>query len=150
MKNANPNPYLIVMIFLCVYMLSTSAQNVISYAYDQAGNRISRKVINLTTTPNPTHVKKDQDPAPVEDQLGERKITVYPNPTKGMLGVEIAGVDNKDELQVMIFDVKGRELLTKRVQKGVTLINISQYPTGWYVLRVQAGKKMTEFKIVKK
>jgi len=66
----------------------------ISYAYDNAGNRISRTIL-LSTSPQ--GVKKAEDPVLVEYQIGERKITVYPNPTKGKLAVEITGGNEKPE-----------------------------------------------------
>jgi len=135
-------------VLFMTFSLSGFSQQIVSYAYDNAGNRISRKVIDLTT-PNPARVKKGADPAPVVEQLGERKITVFPNPTKGSLAVEIVGGDEKDELSISLFNATGQQLLSKPVQAGTTPINMSTYPKAYYVLRVQAGEKATEFKIIK-
>ena len=81
-------PYLLILFFGIISLMGT-AQNIVSYAYDYAGNRISRKVVNLT--PTPSHVKKQLDsiPAPIEEKLGDQMITIYPNPTKGALAVKI-------------------------------------------------------------
>jgi len=102
--------YYLLFLFLSLISISALATDVISYAYDNAGNRTSRKVVVYTTTL--THAKKQtQDPKPVEEQLGERKITVYPNPTKGALAVEITGGNDKpaaeggDELRILLFSV---------------------------------------------
>jgi hypothetical protein len=133
-------------IFLLVLSLSAMSQNMVSYAYDYAGNRISRKVVSLNS--NPSHVKA-AEPAPVVDELGERKITVYPNPTKGVLAVEITGGDDKDEIRLIVFSAQGVQLQNVKVGATTTPVNMSTYPGGWYILRVSAGSKVTEFKIIK-
>jgi hypothetical protein len=136
------------LLFSFLLILSTgTAQSIVSYAYDLAGNRISRKVVDMNS--NPSHVKKSANPIPVEDQLGERKITVYPNPTKGALAVEITGGDTNDELRIILFNADGRQLQNKAAQQGSTPINMSGYPAAYYILRVEKGKKSTEFKIIK-
>ena len=137
--------HLIFLLFMAVSM-SGFSQQIVSYAYDNAGNRISRKIVDLSVTPNPTHVKAA---APVEEQLGERKITIFPNPTKGMLAVQIEGGNDKDELSIILYNATGQQLLNKQVQLGTTPINMSTYPKAYYILRVQAGEKATEFKIIK-
>ncbi len=142
--------HFLILCLMALVPLSASSQNqIVSYAYDQAGNRISRKIVDLSVNPNPTHVKKSDDPAPIEDQLGERKIAIYPNPTKGMLGVEITGGEAKDAIRIQLFNADGKQLQNKKAESGITPLNLTAYPTGWYILRVQAGEKMTEFKIVK-
>jgi len=142
------NLYLL-LLFLGLYPMTGMAQNIVSYAYDNAGNRISRKIVLLSS--NPTHVKKDTIvPAPVEEQLGARKITVYPNPTKGALTVEIAGGNDKDEIQIVLISAQGIQLKAlKAADTGTTPVDMHLYPSGWYILRVKAGDKVTEFKIIK-
>ncbi len=143
-------PYLLLLVFLLVFSIQVKGQNIVSYAYDNAGNRISRKVVDLGS--NPTHAKKtvDDTPAPpVEDQLGERKITIYPNPTKGALAVGITGGSDKDDIRIMVMSSQGIQLQTMKTAIGTTRIDMKAYPSGWYILKVQAGDKATEFKIIK-
>jgi hypothetical protein len=106
-------------------------------------------VIDLTVTPNPTHVKKAADPAPVVEQLCEREISIYPNPTKGALAVDITGGDDKDELHIILYNADGKQMQNKQVQPATTQINMIPYPAAYYILRVQAEEKVTEFKIIK-
>jgi len=142
-------PYYLLFLFLLSFSIqATSQQQIVSYAYDNAGNRISRKVENIT--PPPAHAKKAVvDPIPVEEQLGERKITIYPNPTKGSLAVEITGGSDKDELRIVLISAQGIQLQNLKVEKGINPIDMHTYPPGWFILRVQAGDKVTEFKIIK-
>ena len=108
---------------------------------DNASNSISRRIAPLYSSP--AHVKKNEQLAPVEDQLGERKITVYPNPTKGSLAVEINGGDDKDELRIILYNTDGKQLQNKKVEQGTTPINMSSYPAAYYILRVVADEKAT-------
>lgn len=136
------------LLFSFMLLFSASiAQNMVSYAYDYAGNRISRKIVQLNSSPN--HVKKSAEPDPVEDQLGERKITIYPNPTKGALAVEITGGDTKDAINLTLFSAQGVQLQGIKVTASTTPIDMTHYPDGWYILRIQAGDKLKEFKIIK-
>ena len=145
-----PNQFLL-FLFLVLFAITgkVQCQSIISYAYDNAGNRISRKVVLFSS--NPTHVKKDtvSTPAPVAEQLGDRKITVYPNPTQGALAVDITGGNDKDEMQIVLISAQGIQLQVLKAVTGTTPVNMLHYPPGWYILRVQAGDKMTEFKIIK-
>lgn len=133
--------------FLLVLTSGIAQNKIVSYAYDLAGNRISRKVVDLYS--NPSHVKKSADPVPVEDQLGDRKITVYPNPTRGALAVEITGGDAKEEVHLILFSAQGTQLQNLGITGTVTPVDMSSYPGGWYILRITAGAKATEFKIIK-
>jgi len=139
--------YLLILLF-AIIPLAGSSQNIVSYAYDYAGNRISRKVVLLGS--NPSHVKADSiAPSPVVEKLGDRKITVYPNPTKGALAVEITGGDAKDEIRISLFSAQGVQLQYLQATPIKTPVEMTNYPPGWYVLRVTAANKQTEFKIVK-
>lgn len=148
MKHIKTKQLLLFLIFcLGTFTLQLQAQSMISYAYDMAGNRISRKIVPLNSSPS--HVKKGEDSVPVEEQMGERTIKVFPNPTKGALAVDITGGDDKDELRIILYNADGKQLQNKKVEQGTTPINMSTYPVAYYILRVVAGEKATEFKIVK-
>lgn len=137
-------------LILCFLSLSVTAQSQkIEYAYDYAGNRISRTVVVLP----PSQVKKHTDdtipPKPVEEKLGIRTIKIYPNPTKGMLAVEIMGGDENDAIEIQLISGQGIRLQTLKPATEKTPVDMRNYPTGWYILRIVAGKEIKEMKIVK-
>lgn len=145
--------YSLLIVIFAGFMLQVLAQgNMVSYAYDMAGNRISRKIVLIGS--NPAHAKAEE-PIPMEETMGERKITIYPNPTKGALAVTISGGNDKpvsaggDEIRIILYSAQGTQLQNHIAQWGTTAINMKTYPVGWYILRVQAGEKRTEFKIIK-
>lgn len=135
------------LLFIFLLMLTSGMAQKVAYDYDMAGNRIARKVVELN---NPSYAKQHvETPVPIEEQLGERKITVYPNPTKGALAVEITGGDQKDQITLSLFSSQGVQLQNIKTTGITTPVNMSSYPSGWYILRLQIGDKMMEFKIIK-
>ena len=117
------------------------------YDYDMAGNRISRKVITI-----PSQGIKRQEPTDsvvIKETIGERTIKVFPNPTRGALGIDIQGGDSKQELRLIIYSGAGAVLYNQPATEGLNPVDMTQYPQGWYVLSVIAGTEKREYKIVK-
>ncbi len=138
---------LTVFILLAAVIIQSNSQT-ISYDYDHAGNRISRKVVPLP--PPPQGAKKQlTDSVVVEDMLGERNILVYPNPTKGTLGVEITGGDWDENIRLILYNGQGVMLYNANANQGINPVEMTVYPKGWYILRVQAGEQRKEFKVIK-
>ena len=137
---------ILLLMLLAAFAFQSMAQNTVSYTYDQAGNRLTR-----TITLGPGNVKRHQptDSVVVKETIGERTINVYPNPTRGALGIEIQGGDPKHELRLMIYSGAGAVLYNQPATEGLNPIDMTQYPQGWYVLRVVAGTEKREYKIVK-
>ena len=136
-------PALFILLAAVIFQCNSQA---ISYDYDYAGNRISWKVVPL-----PPQQAKQQptDSVVVEDILGERNILVYPNPTKGALGVEITGGDWDEDIWLILYNGQGVTLYHAKAQQGINPVDMTAYPKGWYILRVLAGEKKKEFKVIK-
>jgi hypothetical protein len=135
-------------LFFFIVSLEAFSQGTISYTYDSAGNRISRKYITAILK-SATVTEEQKDSTNVEADLGELKVTIYPNPTRGTI---VAGVKNYDaslSIQFSLFTPDGKLLQTLSAQNDHTPIEMSSYAAGWYLLRVVAGDKSMEFKIIK-
>jgi hypothetical protein len=65
------------------------------------------------------------------------------------LGIDIQGGDSKEELSLIIYSGAGAVLYNQPATEGLNSIDMTQYPQGWYVLRVLAGTEKREYKIVK-
>lgn len=137
---------LLVLSFLFLFSVSALSQTV-SYTYDQAGNRISRKVVTLP--PPPQSAKPQVDSTSVEDVLSERSIIIYPNPTRGALKVDINGGDTEEELRIILYSGQGVQLYNSIAQPGISSVDMTAYPKGWYILRVIAGENKKDFKVIK-
>lgn len=73
---------------------STAFAQKISYAYDLAGNRISRTII-LSAAPQKAPAEEQSEP--FIEQFEQREIKIFPNPTKGILIVEVNGGNTEEQ-----------------------------------------------------
>ncbi|WP_423128610.1 T9SS type A sorting domain-containing protein [Gaoshiqia sp. Z1-71] len=137
---------LIGFILLCTFGASLSAQD-ISYHYDNAGNRTER-VIELRSA----YVSKSaiQEQQVFEETLAQQEIKIYPNPTEGMLSVSISNPGNLPEGTITLTDMNGRKILTRRIENGLTSVDLSSHPAGYYLMKITLGAETSTWKIIKK
>jgi hypothetical protein len=140
--------------FICTSLPSMKAQttttkDVFVFTYDEHGNRIKREVKTITIT-KPQQVKKNmQDMEPTEDQMGERTIKIFPNPTHGDLNIDVTNLNPKEELRMELYNINGTQLYNARVQEGSNPLDMNTYPSTVYILRLVSGSEKMEYKIIK-
>ena len=78
-------------------------------------------------------------------------LTLYPNPTTGILNVQCTMKDEQwENAEVQLFDIYGRRLQIVEVTSDVTQMDLSRYSTGIYVVKlVKEGKVVSVRKVVK-
>jgi hypothetical protein len=140
------NKCILLIVFSVLSILPCQSQSSLVYEYDFAGNRVARKVITL-----PSNIRRynPSDSIVVKEVFEEKNILVYPNPTKGALGVEITGGDWGEDIRLILYSGQGVLLYQANAQPGINSIDMTTFPRGWYVLRVQTGEKRKEYKILK-
>lgn len=80
----------------------------------------------------------------------EIAFTVYPNPTHGIVTVELSP-ENCQTAEIQIFDIYGRQLQVMPVTGERTETDLSQYATGIYMIKiVDSGKVVAVKKVVRK
>lgn len=72
-------------------------------------------------------------------------ITLYPNPTKGVININC----NNNIKSVQLYDVQGRILQTNLVNENQAVIDVSSQPKGVYFLKIISDKGMEVKKIVR-
>jgi hypothetical protein len=78
-----------------------------------------------------------------------KKVIVYPNPTLGRFTISF-GSNPVEESLVTIFNLQGAQVLSITFQNSTSAtIDLTGNPTGIYMLKVFAGEKCYEEKIVK-
>jgi hypothetical protein len=139
------------LLFLLLFFTSfyVFSDGTISYTYDAAGNRIARKYVTATLTRSANASNEQPDSTNVEAGLGELKVTLYPNPTRGTIVVGITGYDSQTPILLTLFTPDGKLLKSLSAQSDRTPIEMASYAAGWYLLRVVSGDKTLEFKIIK-
>lgn len=125
-----------------------------AYGYDGSGNRTARKKVislkssNLLADTLSGPSAKSAEKEIFGDSVEKRQITIYPNPTKGIVNVEIA-LDAGDNARITVFDLRGRMLMDLKGIGRFTDIDLSNRPMGIYLMKISIGNKSTTWKIIK-
>ena len=136
--------YTLMLFLLGVFSLSAQT---IAYDYDAAGNRIARRVVFLKSA---MANEGDAKVVLAKDIWGERKITVFPNPTKGALKIAIENGEEKATYEAKAFDSNGRVVSTAHQKgNGEMVIDLKTQAPGVYILVLSTGTEEKTYKIVK-
>ncbi len=96
------------------------------------GNNSAQQDFLIEVTPNS-----------IED-FGYGQIEVYPNPTFGLMKIM-----NCQGAAYEIVDITGRILTVGKINESIENIDLNDFTTGNYMLRLYNGEKVVSFKIVK-
>jgi len=121
----------------------------INYSYDASGNRVSRVISfskSITKSSDSTANTKENS---FTDQLGRIKIVLYPNPTKGLLTIEVTNLPDNTKGGITIADASGKLLQESTSLKSTNTIDLSNQSPGMYFLRIRAGDEVTEWKVLR-
>jgi hypothetical protein len=125
------------------------------YEYDAAGNRILRKVINLTLAPPvPTDSTFTSHSSPLTsdyyvETIAQTEIKIYPNPTTEKITLEISGWETLQTGIFKLYSMSGQLLQERPVHSVVTEISLANLPQGNYILKVQINDRIEDWKIIK-
>ena len=125
---------------------SISKAQGISFTYDAAGNRIQRIIVFKSTEVNIDSIAVAK---PLTDNLGEIKITIYPNPTSGKLSVELENIPNGETAKIAMYNIDGRLIQQTGSLEPINHLDLSDYQMGIYILRITVGQKVSEWKVIK-
>jgi hypothetical protein len=100
--------------------------------------------VNFTTDCSVTEIKNNQE---------NSTINIYPNPTIGVLNIEINNID-KQGLEIEILDITGKFIYQKEYS-GITAqfteqIDLSGYSKGIYFVKIRQDNSVDVGKIVVK
>ena len=119
---------------------------VYEYTYDAAGNRTRREYIDLDLG----KIGSDQEPPkPQTETIAEHEITIFPNPAKSHITLEITNLAGKEEASVTITDMSGREVMTLENLKSENMIDLSKQTNGVYFMKIAIADKDILWKIIK-
>ena len=134
----------------------SSAQ--IYYGYDAAGNRIS-KTITLSAKTMKKMVKVDslemaaiqltnEFDEPQTEALAGAEIKIYPNPTHGMLRVDILNAEPATADRIEVFDTRGNLINQMQNLTESNIIDLSNSANGIYMMRITLGEENTTWRII--
>lgn len=135
-----------VLLALFLFPFVNNAQTTIEYGYNDSGDRISRTIINLKSA-SFTNGSNESTQEPLVEQIGLQEAKIYPNPTKGLLRVELPSLQNQNGI-IRVFDSNGKLIIEKTasISNQVELFN---HPSGFYFMQIIIGGEKKEWKIIK-
>jgi hypothetical protein len=142
------------------------------YSYDSTGNRVRREVIVIQHSPPAPNIhNKDSlgdyvvsgntkitkvdnlDNTPGNDKhesfLGEKKITISPNPTKGELRIDISNLNSDIKVMITITDMSGKVISIIKNAGSSNYVDISGAVRGSYVLKIVIDGMSKEWVVMK-
>lgn len=129
-----------------MFIFHINAQQVIKYNYDNSGNRLSRKVILLSSKKDQTRQDKSGQES-INELMDTISITIYPNPTRESLTISTQNKNPFSELK--LYNTQGKLLYKDKNNNNTNTINMSMYDKGIYLLVITIEGKRKEFKVIK-
>ena len=82
------------------------------------------------------------------DKLGT--IKMYPNPTDSDITIDFQ-IQNTEKLNIKVFNLLGKEVLSKQITKNDASLKVSNLNSGIYVIRITSlnGENSTTKRFVK-
>ncbi len=80
------------------------------------------------------------------EELSDFEVKLFPNPTSDKITIES---DNYKNAVLKIFDNLGRQILQQNIIKSETILDISNFKTGQYLLQIERDNKRSVYKIQK-
>ncbi|MDR2425243.1 MAG: T9SS type A sorting domain-containing protein [Prevotellaceae bacterium] len=155
---------LFLLMALMILPIGLSAQ-AIEYEYDASGNRVKRSISTRSmeidtallyqTVADSIDMDKmndfdlivHSDDENVEDKT--LNVKVYPNPTSGILDVEVDNLQANQRARLEIYTFAGRQV--KRIERlqNRQSLDISNQPAGIYLFRIVVDEKSATLKVIK-
>ena len=134
-------------LFTFINTISLYGQSKVTYAYDSAGNRTERVII--LSTKGSSIEKEEATPHFLEESISKQQVRFYPNPVKTNLTLEIGYIDNEFSGELMLYDQLGRLLQHQKIDKLSTNIDMSNYASGYYVMKIIIKGEQSTWKVIK-
>lgn len=114
------------------------------------GHRHQRQFIEMRSAIIPTDsIMAKELEKPVDDQIGLQKTRIYPNPTKGLLRIDLPALTHQEAI-ISLHDANGRLIIQQQAIEVNNELNLSAYPAGIYIMSIQIGRNdRKEWKIIK-
>ena len=156
----NSNIYFKLYLVVVAVLLSFQAEaQPIKYTYDDSGNRTKReKVISMPSMAKSSTGETDQNEEPekkevvsmFEEMLSELKIVIYPNPTTGVLRIDITGAAIPPGAKIYLYNNSGILIRQWTGISGSNVMDISAQKAGIYLMRIQLDEiNISTWKIIK-
>lgn len=139
-----------VLVCLGIYLSNPALSQSIAYYYDDTGNRTDRVIVLQKSA----FISDSTSKVIHEKDLSSKgfNVILYPNPTDGVLRVEVAYDDTEvtGDLQVEVYDLSGRIIFRRTASIGSNIVDFSEHSFGTYILLLKCGEVASRWKIIKR
>ena len=133
--------------FILVLLLSlySSAQNKVSFGYDESGNRTERTLAVATRSLMANEVPEEI----ITEKIDQRDVKIY-SAIEGQITVEISTLEGMRNGIMTVYSFPlGTPVLTRRIKNIREDLDISNQKSGIYILQVDIDGKKTIYKLMK-
>ena len=81
------------------------------------------------------------------DLLSKANVSMYPNPTQGVLHVNLSGYKSQ-VIKMNIYNTKGQTVLTREILNSSNAFNVGSLPKGIYIVELKNGINKSSSRIV--
>jgi hypothetical protein len=74
-------------------------------------------------------------------KLTPETLVVWPNPSNGSVNIQLADTAFASDAVITVFDVQGRQVLSRKATASVETINTSSFAAGMYLVKLNSGGK---------
>ena len=82
----------------------------------------------------------------IEVNPSTNQLTIYPNPTKGIFTIDLAGVN--ENTSITVYDVLGKVIVNQKLIRTKTLIDLTGNKKGIYFINIQSDNEKIVRKII--
>jgi hypothetical protein len=74
-------------------------------------------------------------------KVGDEIISIYPNPSKASLNIDLLDVSQQDKVALKLFDTMGTMVVNTNLTSKLTTLKTTHLPSGIYLYKVQDSNK---------
>jgi len=156
------NKTITLLLWLCLPLFCIAQPLERYYEYDDAGNRVLRKVIRMQAPQEDSlQVTSDEfleklasdvsqkSPEYYVEKLARVEVKIYPNPATEKITLAISNMENLQTGMLQLYSLNGQLLQTHPIQSETTTISLVGLAKSTYILKVQINEKTENWKIIK-
>jgi hypothetical protein len=133
--------------FVLLFVAATGLYGqAVSFDYDADGNMQSRYTVTLRSAA--TVPEEAEETVITGIEFLERKITVYPNPTRGRISIEITPLSPEENNFLRLYDMGGKLIKAQKIESVPIEMEIAGNP-GIYLLDIHLDGEVSKWKIIK-
>jgi len=130
------------LLFICIDVIYS--QNYI-YEYSPTGNR-KHCYVGFAKIVSPNLANEQED---YTEKIDNIQFNIYPNPTKGLLKINIETDIKVDELKIEIYDIGGKKIIEKSLISREVELDITYVSAGNYFMKVFVNNSPYYWNILK-